>query len=121
MAKYLTFYISSLLVIANGASHQDLLNLHTYDFYDWFLFTFSILTFGFLCLCIGCLWHQYLVRKRESHSSINNLNEKTNANASNNNNNKNEIEVVHKFTKSKLYTIYESDNEYEFQNSLDLA
>ena len=42
----------------------DLLNQHTYDEYDWFLYCFTIFVFGCLCLCAGWCGHKKYVKDK---------------------------------------------------------
>ena len=59
-----TEYEDGPLAENNASDDTDYLNLHTYDFYDFFILIFVVLLFGLICLIIGCLWNKYLMRKK---------------------------------------------------------
>ena len=52
----------------------DILNQHTYDEYDWFLYAFSIFTFGCLCMCCGwCSHKKYISDKMIDDDDVESL------------------------------------------------
>eukprot|EP00484_Ammonia_sp_Unknown_P028242 CAMPEP_0197026260 /NCGR_PEP_ID=MMETSP1384-20130603/6390_1 /TAXON_ID=29189 /ORGANISM="Ammonia sp." /LENGTH=158 /DNA_ID=CAMNT_0042454899 /DNA_START=17 /DNA_END=493 /DNA_ORIENTATION=+ len=51
--------------------HTDVLNLHTYDFYDWFLLVFAIFSFGCVCLCVGWIAHRKWTKQSRLKSQQN--------------------------------------------------
>eukprot|EP01084_Bolivina_argentea_P122671 217374_1 len=52
----------------------DVLNQHTWDEYDWFLYVFSICSFGSCCLCCGwCSHKKYISDKIVEDEDINDL------------------------------------------------
>ena len=107
----------SLISLINGQQiHEDPMNMHTYDWGDWFLFIFTIVLFGGICLIIGCLWHKYLIKRSESNQSIKHLNDTMlNESSSIQMNN---IKIIHKTTKTTLSTIDECE-EVEQQLNCD--
>ena len=118
MGIIVTLYLSWLiLVLINGQKiHEDPMNMHTYDWMDWFLFVFAILVFGATCLIIGCLCHKYLVKRNTSNQLIKDLNDNILHNSLNDKETEmcGHIEIVHKTTKTKLTTIEESQHEEDF-------
>ena len=109
-----------LIINTNGTPHEDIMNMHTYDWYDWFLFVSIIIAFGLICLIIGCLWHKYLVKK--SNQLQNNLNDQILYERSTTNNlqqSANAPKIIHKTTKTKLITIDENHPEYEYEHNQD--
>eukprot|EP01084_Bolivina_argentea_P059185 108036_1 len=55
--------------ISDDGIEADILNLRTYDVYDWFLLVFGILFFGCVCLVIGCLWNRRIMRNKFIHTN----------------------------------------------------
>eukprot|EP01084_Bolivina_argentea_P238358 400458_1 len=103
-----------LIATTNGRPHEDILNLHTYTFYDWFLFTFVVISFGLICLSIGCVGHKWFMRTCNSgHGTEDELtnhilkeSELTQKPLEVRN-----VQIIHKSTRSTLSTIYETENE----------
>ena len=54
--------------IENDVSGRtDYYNLHTYDFYDYFIIIFCLSFFGFVCCIIGCLCNHRLMKSKYIH------------------------------------------------------
>ena len=73
-----SFLVMTILVVTNESNdgqnpiiHQtDILNLHTYDFYDWFLLVSSCLVFGCICLCIGWIAQKKWIKIKQNRHRL---------------------------------------------------
>ena len=106
----------------------DILNLHTYDFYDWFLLMFCMIIFGIICLCIGCIGQNKWIKYRQSQYMLAEMEDNMNRNKSQNKQQDidpedsystpkfvelNDIEAM-QMNKKNLSPVYEFENENEY-------
>eukprot|EP01084_Bolivina_argentea_P104450 187029_1 len=110
------------------APHEDVLNLHTYDGWDWILFTFIILSLFALNIAIGCCCHRKMTKYERNANHLSNElanhilpesqisnSEKMEQKSIDNDN----VIIIHKTTTTKLTTIQEAENESETDNEIE--
>lgn len=83
-----TDYQKDALTQKETSQETDILNLHTYDFYDFFLMITLLLLFGLICYIFGCISNRKYMKGKYIHPDQ--MNESIANGQTNNNNNQND-------------------------------